>query len=171
MFLTKLKWAALVLLALGALGTGAGLLTRTSATPPAPPGRAAGKPAAPVPEKTTKGDSPEVKRLLKERRDVLKEAVEAGRKEYLAGRSTMPVAADLAHELLKAELELASESAERIAAHEAYYTVMRKLEAHAKVQYEAGRMTLLEYKRAQAARLGAEIGLRRAGGKPKAERK
>jgi RNA polymerase sigma factor (sigma-70 family) len=50
MFLTKLKWAALVLLALGALGTGAGLLTRTSATPPEAPDRAA-KATLKAPEK------------------------------------------------------------------------------------------------------------------------
>jgi hypothetical protein len=87
-----------------------------------------------------KGDSAEVKALLKKRRDVLKEAAEAGRKQFLAGLAGAPVTAELARELLKAELELATTDAQRVAAHEAYFEAMRELEKIAKGRFDAGRL-------------------------------
>ena len=127
--------------------------------------------AAPVPEKK---DSPEVKALLKERRDVLTKAVEARSQEYEAGRGTQAALLEVSRELLKVKLELATKPAERVAAHEEHFNAMRKWEELVKEGYEAGRIKAADYFEMRAARLGAEIGLRRAGGKPKegnAERK
>jgi hypothetical protein len=121
--------------------------------------------AAPVPQK--KGDSPEVKALLKERRDALAKAVEARSAEYLAGRGTQAAMLRVCRELLKVKLELAMEPAERIAAHEEHFNAMRKFAEVVKEGFEAGRIKAADHFEMHAARLEAEIGLRRAGGKPK----
>jgi hypothetical protein len=119
--------------------------------------------AAPVPEKK---DSPEVKALLKERRDLLKTAVLARSQELAAGRGTLAPLLHVSRELLKAELELATTPAERVAAHESHFNAMRKAEEQVKRAYDVGLMKAADYHEMRAARLEAEIGLRRAGGKP-----
>jgi hypothetical protein len=47
---------------------------------------------------------------------------------------------------------------------------MRKFEQFVKEGYEAGRIMVTDHFQIQAARLEAEIGLRRAGGKPPKEK-
>jgi hypothetical protein len=123
--------------------------------------------AAPVPEKK---DSPEVKALLKERRDVLKKEALARSEEFEAGVGTLASLLNVSRELLKTELELATKPAERVAAHEGHFNAMRKLEELVKEGYEAGRIKAADHFEMRAARLEAEIGLLRAGGKPKGEK-
>ena len=120
--------------------------------------------AAPIPQKK---DSPEVRKLLKERRDVLSTAALARSQEFKAGRGTLEPLLRSHRELLKAELELATKPAERVAAHEEHFNAMRKHEEMTKKAYDAGRMGAADYYEMRAARLEAEIELRRAGGKPK----
>jgi hypothetical protein len=127
---------------------------------------------AAAPEPGKEGDSAEVKKLLRERRDVLTQAVAARGMEYeLGARLTSGTdLGGLSRELLGAELELARRPGERVAAHQAHFSRMRMMENLARGHYNAGLIPLTDYMRARAARLEAEAGLRRAGGKPKAEK-
>ncbi len=124
--------------------------------------------AAPVPEKK---DSPEVQALLKERRDVLKQEVLALSDQFEAGRGPLTPLLAASRELLKAELELATRPTERVAAHERHFSATRRWEQIVKDAYDARRMTAAAFFEMRGARLEAEIGLRRAGGKPKPEGK
>jgi hypothetical protein len=90
---------------------------------------------------------------------------------YLAGRDTWHLVQDLSCKLLEAELELAAGAAERVAAHERHFDVMRKMDKLVKKRFEAREVNSAHYHEVRAARLKAEIGLRRAGGKPKPEGK
>jgi hypothetical protein len=125
--------------------------------------------AAPVPE-TKKPDSPEVKKLLKERRDALTKAAEARWQEFAVGVGTQASLVNVSRELLKAELELAARPADRVAAHERHFNLMRKVEKTAKEGHDTGRVKDANYQEARAARLEAEVGLRPAGGKPRPEK-
>jgi hypothetical protein len=127
-------------------------------------------PSAPLPERKAKPDSPEVKKLLREWRDALKEEAKARLQEFEAGCGTLASLLDVFRKLLDAELEVASKPAERVAAHERHFDMMRKVEAITREGYEAGRVKAADKSQAWAARLEAEIGLRRAGGKPKPEK-
>jgi outer membrane protein TolC len=119
-----------------------------------------------VPQK--KNDSPEIKKLLKERRDALKTAAEARGQEFEAGRGTLGVLLlHVSRELLNAELELATTPAGRFDAHAGHFNAMRKIEKITKEGYDAGRVKAADYYEIRAARLEAEIGLRRAEAKLK----
>ncbi|HZY83634.1 MAG TPA: sigma factor-like helix-turn-helix DNA-binding protein [Gemmataceae bacterium] len=164
MFVQKLKIATAVLVMAGTV-IGAALLAHrpTAAQPPAggPARTRTGPPQA---------DGPEVKALLKERQDVLKREAEARSQQFEAGRGLQAPLLAVCRELLKAELELATKPEERVAAHERYFNAMRKFEQFVKEGYEAGRIMVTDHFQIQAARLEAEIGLRRAGGKPPKEK-
>jgi outer membrane protein TolC len=116
--------------------------------------------AAPVPEK--KKDSPEITKLLKERRDVLRNAVEARTQEFEAGRGTLGVLLHVSRELLNAELELATTPEKRFDAYAGHFNALRKIETITKEGYDAGRVKVADYFEIRAARLEAEIQMRRA---------
>jgi outer membrane protein TolC len=125
--------------------------------------------AAPVPQ--PKEDSPEIKKLLKERRDVLRSEVVARTQEYEAGRGPLNILLQASRKLLKAELELATTPAERFDAHAGHFNAMRKIEKFTKEGYDAGRVKAADYYETRAARLEAEIELRRAEAKLKEMKK
>jgi hypothetical protein len=112
-------------------------------------------------------DSAKVKALLEERRDALRKVVKARMAEFDAGRGTLALLLDYSARLLQAELETAGRRADRIAAHQAHLGRMKKCEEQVSAWYRAGRVTFADYHSARAARLDAEIGWLRAGGKPK----
>jgi hypothetical protein len=169
MQVSRIKITLAVFLTVGILATGAGLSLSVGESPSSPrPGATTksltppGGEAAPAPG----GDSTEVKKLLKERLEALRNAVLALQEEYKAGRGTAELFIETARPLLEAELELATKPAERIAAHQAYFKLLVMVDEIVKARYEAGQVRVAEFYLARAARLKAEIELRRAGGKP-----
>ena len=163
MLVKKLKIATAVLLMAGTV-IGAALLAHrpTAAQPPAGPARAK--------TERPQADGPEIKALLKEREEVLKKEVSALSDQFEAGRGLLTPLLAASRELLKAQLELATKPAERVAAHERHFNALRKWEQIVKDAYEAGRMNAAAHFEMRAARLEAEIGLLRAGGKPQKEK-
>lgn len=125
--------------------------------------------AAPAPAEAAARDSEEVKKLLKQRVEVLKKALKARQEEFKAGRTTLDAIIEVMRLLHKAELEVASNQAERITAHLDYFKVAKEVDNLETANYNAGRATVADSLLATAERLKAEIGLRRAGGKPPAE--
>ena len=116
--------------------------------------------AAPVPQ--PKEESDKIKALLKERRDVLRNAVEARTQEFEAGRGTLGVLLHVSRELLNAELELATTPEKRFDAYAGHFNALRKIETITKEGYDAGRVKVADYFEIRAARLEAEIQMRRA---------
>jgi hypothetical protein len=124
-------------------------------------------PGAPALDKATQE---KVRELLKERRDVLRKALEARQQAYRAGRGTWEGVVKVSRRLLGAELDLAGGQAERVAAYQSHLDRVRKLEEVTKALYEAGQVDFAEMQLARAARLKAEVEFLRAGGKrPKAK--
>lgn len=116
--------------------------------------------AAPVPEK--KPESPEVQKLLKERRDALRSATLARTQEFEAGRGTLGAFLHVSRELLRAELELAANPKERFDAQASHVNAMRKVDEIVTAAYKVGRMKAADHYEMRAARLEAEVGLLRA---------
>ncbi len=116
--------------------------------------------AAPVPEK--KAESPEIQKLLKERRDALRSAAVARTQEFEAGRGTLGSLLHVSRELLQAELELAAGPKERFDAHASHVNAMRKADEMCTEAFKAGRMKAADHYEMRAARLEAEVGLLRA---------
>src|SRR5262245_60465683 len=99
--------------------------------------------AAPVPEK--KAESPEIQKLLKERRDALRSATVARTQEFEAGRGTLGVLLHVSRELLQAELELAASPKERFDAHASHFNGMRKMDELVTDGYKAGRVKAADH--------------------------
>ena len=74
-----------------------------------------------------------------------------------------------ARALLEAELELATKSKERVAAHAMHLKVAKQVEEETKARSDAGQVKNADYREAVAARLEAEIGWLKAGGNEKKE--
>ena len=121
--------------------------------------------AAPVPEK--KAESPEIQKLLKERRDALRNATVARTQEFEAGRGTLGAFLHISRELLQAELELAAGPKERFDAQASHVNAMRKVDEIVAEAYKAGRMKAADHYEMRAARLEAEVGMLRARAKLK----
>ena len=108
----------------------------------------------------------EIVKLQKERVTTLREAVKATKESLDAGTVTLDRLAAAARMLLDAELELATRPAERIAARQAYLVLVVAMDKQSEARFAAGVLTTSERAMARAARLQAEIELRREGGKP-----
>lgn len=121
--------------------------------------------AAPVPEK--KPESPEIQKLLKERRDALRNETVARTQEYEAGRGTLGSFLHASGKLLQAELELATNPKKRFDAHASHFNAMRKIDELVTEGYKAGRVKAADHYQMRAARLEAEVGLLRARAKLK----
>jgi hypothetical protein len=130
---------------------------------------AAEAPAAPVPKddggvKLDAATQVKVRNLQVERRDALKEALGNLVREHNAGRGPMDRVFSVSSSLLKAELDLATNAEERLAAHAAHLKVAKEVEEITSARYEAGRVTVSDHLLAKAARLEAEVGWLKAGG-------
>ena len=128
--------------------------------------------AAPAPGtkpevKLDKATLAKIRKLQLERRDALKEALQARHKEFEVGRGTLDALLKLSQQLLRAELDVATTAQQRLTAHEAHLTIMRKVDEATTNWYKAGRVSIADYKQAHAARLAAEIDWLKAGGKEK----
>jgi hypothetical protein len=121
-------------------------------------------PRGPVLDRETQA---KVRKLMVKRRDALKKQVTARTQEFEAGRGTLDILLGAWERLLKAELELADKQAQRVAAHKAHLDAVKKIAALTEAGYDAGRVKEADRQQALAARLDAEIGWLRAGGKEK----
>jgi hypothetical protein len=108
-----------------------------------------------------------VRKLQVERRDVLKKVLDMRLRLLKAGKGTIDGPMKASRRLLAAEPELATNAKDRLAAHAAHLEVARQVEKLAKALSDAGVCNPVDYHAAQAARLEAEIGWLRAGGKEK----
>ena len=99
--------------------------------------------------------------LLAERRETLRQLVDAITARYTAGHRTLDNVIHARNGLLDAELEMAKTSAERIQIHEDRVQNFRALENAVKQRHKAGQATIDEMLVAKAARLEAEIELLR----------
>ncbi len=109
----------------------------------------------------------EVRKLQEKRRDVLRDALEGHEKLYQAGRAELGGVIETSRHLLEAELALAAKDAERIAAHQRHLKTARALVELAMAKKKVARGTEVDVLDARALALEAEIGLLKAGGKPK----
>jgi hypothetical protein len=109
----------------------------------------------------------QVRKLQEKRRDVLREALVGREKLYQGGRAELGGVVEASKRLLAAELDLAAKDAERIAAHERHLEKARALVEFAKARKQAALGTEADVLDARALALEAEIGLLKAGGKPK----
>lgn len=108
----------------------------------------------------------EVRKLQTELVKTLRKAIAASREEYEAGRGTVEGVVEIAKPLRDAELAIATGQADRIAAHLGYFKWMVTVDELSVAKYEIGRISLTDQIKARAARIEAEIGLRKAGGRP-----
>jgi hypothetical protein len=105
-----------------------------------------------------------IKKLQKERRDLLKKALDLQMRRIEQGTGSLRSAVPTSKELLRAELEVATTAKERLAAHEAHLELMKRTEKAAVKAHDAGGLTTFELTLIQADRLEAEIGWLKAGG-------
>jgi outer membrane protein TolC len=106
-----------------------------------------------------------IRKLQLERRDVLQKAVQSREQEYQAGRATLDDLLKLSRRLLGAELELAATARQRLEAHAAHLKRAKEAEKLTATRYEAGRASFVDHSLSRAARLQAEVGWLKAGGK------
>ena len=105
--------------------------------------------------------------MLVQRRDALKAEVNARTNEFEAGVGYLFLLLDASRRLLEAESEMATKQADRIKAHKSHLDAMNRIAKQVKKGFEAGRTRQADHYQAVAARLDAEIGWLRAGGKAK----
>jgi hypothetical protein len=106
-----------------------------------------------------------IRKLQSERRDELRKAVRFRAFQVKAGEGTPQAVIMAAQALLEAELELASSAAERVTAHAVHLEVARYVEKITETFFKAGVVQRAENHLARAARLKAEVGWLKAGGK------
>jgi hypothetical protein len=166
MFLSRVKIAVVALLTTVVAGTALGVLG-LEAKPPAP--AAAEKPKTGK-DKADAATREKIRKLQLERRDALKEAEAARLQELLGGRGTLDMLLKTSRLLLQAELDLAATAPQRVAAHAAHLNVAKEVDAMFEKLHDAGRVTRADFMHARAARLEAEIGWLKAGGKDEEEK-
>lgn len=107
--------------------------------------------AAPVAE--------QIAALQQERLGLLRRLAEATDSLYAAGQATLEQVSRRKQALLAAELDLATEPADRVAIRERFLELLRERHAFIEQQFKTGDRTGLELIESQAAMLDAEIAL------------
>jgi RNA polymerase sigma factor (sigma-70 family) len=169
MFVSKIKVAAAVLLAV-ALCAGAGVLGyRALAAEPPPEKKTEPPPAGADARKADEARkeaeaADKMRRLLKARVDAARQEWEDRMKLLQDGRDgdRLDVLGAASRRLLVAQRELSENKADQIAAWEAHLDRMKGVEEIAKGRFEAGTLSRPNHALAQYYRLDAEIGLERA---------
>jgi hypothetical protein len=172
MLVAKFKTAAGMLLAVALTGLGAGLVYYGTAA--AQPGGKKGDPVSPQkqtdkPAPKAPGDAKlgEARKLQEKRLNLLRQSLELREKLCQNGRAEIGGVIEASKRLLAAELDFAAKDAERIDAHERLLRKARALVELARAKKMAALGTEADVLDAQALALEAEIGLLKAGGKPK----
>lgn len=109
----------------------------------------------------------QIRQLQKERRNILAQAVEARKKQILAGQLGIEELCRAGRMLHQAELDLAVSKAERIRAHEQHFEFLQAMEKAMDLRFQTGQVSRADNLLMRAERLQAEIGLLKAGGTPR----
>ena len=104
-------------------------------------------------------DSPEAKKLLMERRNVLKEVNDVQRRGYERGELQLPDLLLTNRDLLEAELELTEDKSQRIAICERLVKTFEDIEAISQRRQASGEVTIIDTLNSKAARLKAQARL------------
>jgi hypothetical protein len=118
-----------------------------------------------APPPAVRKDDPEVKKLLTQRRELLRELVKGRCQLFEMGRIPAENVLDAVRKQKEVELELADTQASRIAALEDILRIAAKVDAVAQDRCDQGRMALAGLMEVRDFRLECEINLRRGGGK------
>ena len=157
MYVAKLRTAAAVVVAVGILAAGAGAWGYAAlAQPPAQP-RAKEAPAPAPPDKAKE----KMQALLKDRKTAAEEWHRARYAEFLAGRGTLDDTLESAGALVKSQLDLARDKADRVAAREAHLERMTEVAKVTHERFRTGRVGVADYSQTRYAALEAEIELER----------
>jgi outer membrane protein TolC len=105
------------------------------------------------------GPNEHLRKLLQERYDVLRAAVGLLNQQYSAGRVGILEIRDAIIEMLHAEAEMSSTNTERIKVYEKLVTILQEQDKSLAKEVNAGRVTQMEFLRARASTLQAEIDL------------
>lgn len=165
MYVSKIKTTVAVVLALAVVG-GAGVCTiylhgqdRADEVLPAFKLRPKTAPDTKTPAKPAE----EMRKLLKERRDMAELEVKVRYDKYRAGAqdATLDLVLEASKRLLKAELELSEKKVDRLAAHERLVELTKHMSQIVEAKYKVGRVSQADYAQAEYERLDAEIALER----------
>lgn len=104
-------------------------------------------------------DSPEAKKLLLERRNVLKEIADIQSKAYASGEVQIHDVLLTNRELLEAELGLAEQKDQRVAICERLAKTLEEIEAISQRRHASGEVTTIDVLKSKAARLKAQAQL------------
>jgi hypothetical protein len=158
MFLSKVKVTVATVLALGLLGTGAGLLSRQApaAQPPAPEKPAAEKAPAPGPNR--------LRGLLEARVQAAEQELQARYQEFLAGRGTLDICIGAARRVVEANRDLGLKKEDWIAVLEAHEKMMKAIHGTNDDRFTNGRIPIQDFKESEYYYLEAQIWLERAKG-------
>jgi hypothetical protein len=97
------------------------------------------------------------KKLAQEKVEVARKSVEARFKEFLAGRvGSLDIVLESANRLMKAELQVAENDEERLAAYERIWKLTLAVELLNKARFDAGRVPIQEVSDATYARIEAQ---------------
>jgi hypothetical protein len=105
------------------------------------------------------GPNEHLRKLLQERYDVLRAAVGLLNQQYSAGRVGILEIRNAIIEMLHAEADLSSTSTERIKVYEKLVKILQEQDKSLAEAVNAGRVTQMEFLRARASTLKAEIEL------------
>lgn len=105
------------------------------------------------------GPNEQLRKLLQERYEVLRAAVGLLNQQYSAGRVGILEIRDAIIEMLHAEAEMSSTKTERIKVYEKLVTILQEQDKPLAEAVNAGRVTQMEFLRARASTLQAEIQL------------
>jgi outer membrane protein TolC len=105
------------------------------------------------------GPNEQLRKLLQERYEVLRAAVGLLNQQYAAGRVGILEIRDAIIEMLHAEADLSSNNAERIQVYQKLVTILQQQDKPLAEAVNAGRVTQMEFLRARASTLQAEIDL------------
>jgi len=116
-----------------------------------------------IPAKAPPDANATLRDLLKQRRDARQQRLDAVQRAFDDDRTTVEAVLIAEDDLLRAELDLATSPAERIACHEKLVEIRKNIERRVAALMEGGRRggEAERYYGAVAARLEAEIGLQR----------
>ncbi len=112
-------------------------------------------------ERQTATSNERIKALTAERYDILRHIADSVEKHFASGMATLVEWRDAKLALYRAQADLCTDRAKRIAVHEEMVDFLRKCEQLAQRSADAGRATQIEVDRARVATIEAQIALER----------
>jgi hypothetical protein len=166
MFLSKLKMASVFVLVLVAISSAGVTAYHLQAQPPAPePATSAKKPAETAPArpaaKAPEKEADTLAALMQERLKLAQKELAVSQALFENARVDFDVVATAWKNVLKADLELRTKRADRIAVYERHIKVLEQTAKLAQVRYEAARATELGLLRLRYLLVDAKIELER----------